>query len=173
MDVRDTDWTVWSCLLDPATLVDVWTSIRLVSGHKVAINALDFTSDIPLRFDQVCKVYKIPVLHPYNLGWAGLTIVIDPEGMPLTSIANADEKFNELTVVEHVSSQLKRRGTPQEWLDAVIEEYIQEEEQLSPPQLSIASWTVAAMCTHILFNLATHRKVKMFPEFYFSSLNNF
>lgn len=112
----------------------------LVADHKVAINALDFTSAIPLQFDHVCKAHKIPVLHPYNLGWAGLAIVIDPHGMPLTSIENADEKFNELTVVEYVSKQMKRCGTPQDWLDGIIEKYLREEEQLSPPQLSIGRY---------------------------------
>ena len=147
---------------------------EFVRGHKVAINALDFSSDIPFRFDQVCKAHGIPVLHPYNLGWGGLAIVVDPEGMSLAGITDGDERrLNELAVAEYVSDRLKHRRTPQYWLDEVIEKYLQEEEQLCPPQLSIASWAVASMCTHILFNLATKKKVKVCPEFYFSTLTHY
>ena len=47
-----------------------------IGDHKIAINALDFNSDVPLFFDEVCQKKNIPVLHPYNLGWAGLVTVI-------------------------------------------------------------------------------------------------
>lgn len=143
---------------------------ELLSGHNLAINALDFTSDIPLQFDRVSLEHKIPVLHPFNLGWAGLVAVVTPESMPLSAIAKAGNKFNEIDVVEYISENLKFRGNHHEWIDEVVEKYKNEEEPLPPPQLSIASWSVAAMCTHILYNLATGKQVKHFPEFYLSTI---
>ncbi|MGB3342812.1 MAG: ThiF family adenylyltransferase [Aequorivita sp.] len=140
------------------------------SGHKIAINALDFTWEVPLLFDEICQKQNIPVLHPYNLGWGGLVAVITPKSLSLNSIAKPHEKFNEVSMVEYASGYLKFWGNPQDWLDEVVEKYKNEKEKLPPPQLSIASWQVAAMCTHILFNIATDKKIKKFPEFYFSTI---
>lgn len=145
---------------------------EFIDGHRVAINALDFTSDIPLIFDKVCQKKNIPVLHPYNLGWAGLVTVITPESLSLNSIAKKDEKFSEINMVEYASSFMKYWGNPQDWIDEVIKKYKNEEGELPPPQLPIASWIVAGMCTHILFNIATKKEIKKFPEFYLTSILN-
>jgi len=141
-----------------------------IDGHKIAINALDFTSDIPLLFDEICQKKDIPVLHPYNLGWGGLVTIIKPDGLSLNSIEKNDEKFNEVKMVEYVSSYLKFWSTPHNWIDEIMEKYKNEKETLPPPQLSIASWTVASMCTHLLFNIATGKQTKQFPEFYLSTI---
>ncbi len=141
-----------------------------IQGHKIAINALDFSSEVPLLFDKACQEQNIPVLHPYNLGWGGLVTVITPNGLSLNSIAKNDEKFNEVVMVEYASSYMKFWGDPQKWIHEIIEKYKNEQEVLSPPQLSIASWVVAAMCTHILYNIATNKEIKKFPEFYLSSI---
>lgn len=156
--------TVHDCFLDKENVED------LVKDHKIAINALDFTSTIPLEFDNVCRKLNIPVIHPYNLGWAGLALVITPNGMPLSGIAKHNEPFNELNIVRYVSEYLKFWNKPQKWLDEVLEKYSNEQEPLPPPQLSIASWFVASMCTQLLYDLALNKEVKNFPEFYFSSL---
>ncbi len=140
--------------------------------YKIAINALDFTSDIPLLFDKTCLKKNIPVLHPYNLGWGGLATIISPSSPELNTITNSNQEFNELNMVEYASNYLKSVGTPQTWIDDIVKQYKNEKEDLSPPQLSVASWTVAAMCTHILFNIATDKKIKQFPEFYFSTIMN-
>ena len=142
----------------------------LIRGHNIAINALDFTSDIPLHFDRIARKHTIPVLHPFNLGWAGLVAVVTPESMPLSAIARTNKKFNEIDVVEYVSGHLKSCGKHPKWINEVVEKFKNEEGTLPPPQLSIASWTVAAMCTHILYNLATGKQVKQFPKFYYSTI---
>ncbi|QTE21982.1 ThiF family adenylyltransferase [Polaribacter cellanae] len=142
-----------------------------INGHKIAINALDFTSDVPLLFDEICQQNNIPVLHPYNLGWGGLVTVISPKGLSLKAIAKNGQKINELRVVEYVSSYMKFWGTPQFWIDKILYKYLSEKEKLPPPQLSIGSWMVASMCTHLLFKIATNKAYKRFPEFYFSSIN--
>lgn len=141
-----------------------------IKGHKIAINALDFTTKVPLVFDKICQDNNIPVLHPYNLGWGGLVTVIAPKGLMLTSIEKPNTTFNEVNMVEYASNYLKFWGNPEKWIDDIIEKYKSETKQLPPPQLSIASWTVAAMCAHILFNIATGKEYKKFPEFYLSTI---
>lgn len=143
-----------------------------IGDHKIAINALDFNSDVPLFFDEVCQKKNIPVLHPYNLSWAGLVTVISPDGLSLKTIEKSGQQFNELRVVEYISGYMKFWGEPQLWIDEVLEKYMNEEEKLSPPQLAIGSWTVASMCTHLLFKIATNKEVKQFPKFYFSTIMN-
>ena len=51
------------------TFIDKGNVKELLDGVKIAINALDFKSDIPFIFDDLCSKMKIPVLHPYNFGW--------------------------------------------------------------------------------------------------------
>lgn len=143
-----------------------------ISGHKAAINALDFSSPVPLLFDTACQQLNIPVLHPYNIGWGSLVTIITKDGMSLSEISKPNEEFNEVTVVKYTSSYLRFWGNPQKWIDEVVEKYIEEEENLPPPQLAVASWSVAAMCTHLLFNIATGKKFKTFPEFYLSKIIN-
>ncbi len=141
-----------------------------IIGKRVAVNALDFTSGVPLIFDSVCQELDIPVLHPYNIGWGALVTVIAKDSLNLTDLTRQDEAFNEVNMVEYASSYLKFWGNPQTWIDDVIEEYRNEKQNLSPPQLAIGSWSVASICTHLLFNIATGKKFKTFPEFYMSNI---
>lgn len=142
---------------------------EIVAGHKIAVNALDFDSDIPLVFDNACQKKNIFILHPYNLGWDGLVTVIAPNGLPLNSLTN-DDDFNELKMVEYVSGYLRFWEKPNFWLEKIIQDYKKEKEIMPPPQLAIASWIVAGMCTHIIFNIATNKPFKKFPQFYINSI---
>ncbi|WGH76887.1 ThiF family adenylyltransferase [Tenacibaculum tangerinum] len=142
----------------------------IIDGHQIAINALDFTTNIPILFDQICREKQIPVLHPYNLGWGGLVVVIDSSSLPLNSIVRDKKSFNELHVVEYVSSYMKFWGKPQNWLEDIVESYKKEKETLPPPQLAVASWLVASICTNLLYKIATNKKLKIFPEFYMSTI---
>lgn len=141
---------------------------RIITDQKIIINALDFTSNIPLLLDKTCQGKEIDVLHPYNLGWGGLVTVITPDGLGLDSLSN--DNFNELKMVEYVSSYLRFWKKPNEWLENIIHEYKNEKELLPPPQLSIASWMVAGMCTHIMYKIVTKKDFKKFPEFYINSI---
>ena len=163
---KEANITVHNCFLTKENVESY------INGHKVAINALDFSSDIPLFFDEVCQRKNIPVLHSYNLGWGGLLTVITPNGLSLKSIEKPNEKFNEIKMVEYASSYLKFWRTPHDWIDVAMEKYLEEKKVLPPPQLSVASYMVAAMCTHLLFNIATNNKIKQFPEFYLSTIMN-
>ncbi|WP_196895931.1 ThiF family adenylyltransferase [Aureivirga marina] len=143
-----------------------------ILGHKIAINALDFTSDVPLLFDKICQKNEIPVLHPYNLGWGGLVTVICPTGLSLEVLEKETNKFTELDVVEYATGYSKFWGTPHAWIDEIVDKYKKENGSLPPPQLSIASWILAGICTHLLFNIATEKEYKKFPEFYLSTILN-
>src|SRR5690606_2630383 len=141
-----------------------------IKGHKAAINALDFSSPVPLLFDTACQKLNIPILHPYNIGRGSLVTIIAKDGLLLNTIASTEEEFNEVTMVQYASSYLRFWGNPQKWIDDIVEKYKKEEDDLPPPQLAIASWSVAAMCTHLLYNIATGKKFKKFPEFYLSTI---
>ncbi len=145
---------------------------KFIDGHKIAINALDFSTEVPLEFDKICQKKNIPVLHPYNLGWGGLVTVISSDGLSLSTLKKPDQEFNEVNMVEYASGYLKFWGIHHDWINEILDKYKSEKGNLPPPQLSIASWMVAAMCTHLLFNIATNKKYKQFPEFYLSTLMN-
>lgn len=144
--------------------------LQFVKDHEIAINALDFSSAVPLLFDKLCQENDIPVLHPYNIGWGGLVAVITPDGAGLDAIVRPGRKFNEIEFVEYALSHLAFWGNPQHWATEVLTSYIAEDGSVPPPQLSIGSWLVASMCTSILFDISTGGQIKKFPDFYFSSI---
>ena len=67
--------------------------VGLIEGHDIAINALDFNSDIPFALDEECRKRDIPVLHPYNFGWAGFLTIVSPHGEPITVLSNNPSGF--------------------------------------------------------------------------------
>lgn len=153
------------------TFIDKDNVQELLSGVTIAINALDFKSDIPFVFDRICSEKHIPVLHPYNFGWAGFLTILKPGSHQLTKLSQVYKQF-ELTMAKYVSHYGIYWSMPTRWLDEVIEKYNNEKKMLPPPQLAIASWIVAGYCVNAMFNIATGREVKYFPKFYFSSLQN-
>lgn len=142
---------------------------KIISGHDIAINALDFKDKTPFVFDELCSEKGIPVLHPYNFGWSGFLTIIKPHGYMLTELSNKPEGF-ELKMAEFVSRYCTFWGKTDFWLGDVIKTYSMEKKQLPPPQLSIASWITSGLCTTAMFNIATGKSVKYFPKFYMSSL---
>lgn len=142
----------------------------IIGEHDIAINALDFSTDIPIIFDKICQERNIPVLHPYNLGWGALVMVIS-ESMGLESLKKDEEVFNEVSVVQYVSSHMRYWGHPQKWLEDIVDEYLNENKQLPPPQLAIASSLGAASCVKIAFNIATNKPIRKFPEFYLTTID--
>ena len=60
------------------TFIDKSNVKELTEGVKIAINALDFKSDIPFVFDEICSKKRVPVLHPYNFGWGAFLTIIKP-----------------------------------------------------------------------------------------------
>ncbi|WP_038030397.1 HesA/MoeB/ThiF family protein [Thermonema rossianum] len=140
-----------------------------LQGVDIAVNALDFTSDVPFLFDRACARRQIPVIHPYNLGWAALAIVVSPEGPFLDDIIGADPQRAEVRFVQHLlEAQLSKEETA--WLHEIARRYVAMPERQSPPQLAVGSWAVAALTTRLLFLLATRpQEVAPYPKVYWLS----
>jgi hypothetical protein len=94
---------------------------------------------------------------------------VDPTGSSLSTLSEKPLGF-ELKVADYVVGYEAFWHTPQQWLQEIVNLYKSEKEVLPPPQLSVASWITAGLCTNALFNLATGKPVKYFPKFYLSSL---
>ncbi len=140
-----------------------------LEGIDIAINALDFNSELPFIFDEQCSQKGIPVLHPYNLGWGALLSIVSPGGCQLREISNEWKNF-EVKMAEYVTNYFTVCNIPNRWLNDVIESYTNEAELMAPPQLSIASWIVAGQCVNAMFDIITGKEVKYFPKFYFTSI---
>ena len=145
---------------------------ELIDGCDAAVNALDFTTDIPLELDDVCLDRGIPVLHPYNIGFSSCVMVLTPGSPTLRELLpeGASPTGFEKRAVEHVIRYFDRIAEPKLYLDRILWKYEEEGGILPPPQLSVASSMLAGMCTDILFRLATGSVVKTFPKFYFYSI---
>lgn len=151
------------------TFIDHDNVAQFITGHDVAINALDYKSDIPFVFDRICQENNIPVLHPFNFGWAGFLTVVKPDKYQLTELSN-DPKGFELKVAEYVAKSGAFWNAPRGWLEKVIEQYRNEKNILPPPQLSIGSWIAAGNSVNVMYNIATGKEVVYFPKFYLSSI---
>lgn len=153
------------------TFIDHDNIEDIVAGHDVAINALDFKSDIPFVFDRFCAKLGIYVLHPYNVGFAGIVMVISPDGANLESLLYEGESYLgfEKRAVQHVTDYFNYWVRPKIWIEEVIRKYEDEGMTLPPPQLSIASSLVGGMCTSILMRIVRGEFVKVFPKFYYYS----
>lgn len=157
-------------VLDQFITVDNVNSI--INQFDVAINALDFTSDIPFVFDEICQSKNVPVLHPYNIGWAGLVFVVMPGGQNFSFLSKNFHQF-EKTVVNHVLGNIdSQHNNTKIWLSRILSEYQKEGGKLPPPQLSIGSYLLAGGCTQLLYKLAFNLSVKRFPEFYLFGLED-
>lgn len=138
-------------------------------GIDVAVNALDFTSDLPFLFDRVCAHRQIPVIHPYNLGWAALALVVPPKGPFLDDIVGSQPEKAEVRFVQHLLEELLPQAQTA-WLREVAARYATMPEAPSPPQLAVGSWAVAALTTRLLFLLATSpAQVQPYPRVYWLS----
>jgi molybdopterin/thiamine biosynthesis adenylyltransferase len=139
-----------------------------IRDHNIAINALDFQSETPFIFDKLCQEkYRIPVLHPYNLGWATLVFVLMPNE-PNLSIISTDYRGFEKKVVSFLIEKLEENTKV--WVQDVLSEYEEKWQGQSPPQLSIGSCLAAGVCTNIMYRLATQKSVRSFPDFYFLTI---
>lgn len=139
---------------------------EFISDYDVAINALDFDTDVPLMFDELCLKNAIPVLHPYNLGWGALVTVIFNQKK---IIENTDQGVNEVRIVENFVKDMQKNGNPEVWLESIIEKYKEEEVKQSPPQLSVGAWLVASICTQITYDIVVKNPIKFFPDYYYLS----
>ena len=145
--------------------------VGLIEGHDIAINALDFNSDIPFALDEECRKRDIPVLHPYNFGWAGFLTIVSPHGEPITVLSNNPSGF-ELKMANYVTQYCAFWQNPKNWLQNIIERYGKEVGNMPPPQLSVGSWIAAGYCVNAMYRLSTSKEVHFFPNFYLSASVN-
>lgn len=137
-----------------------------LTGHDIAINALDFQSNIPFLFDELCQHKGISVLHPYNLGWATMLFAIVPNGENLRIISDDYLGFEKKVVRFFID---KLQDNDKEWVTSVLTQYDEKYIGQSPPQLSIGSWLAGAACTRTMYLLSIGEPIKIFPDFYFTS----
>lgn len=142
---------------------------EVLAGQSLAVNAFDDASNVPMQFDRDCNDAGIPVIHPYNLGWGSLVVVVSPESLSLETIVKDGELLNASKVVEYVTSYMKFWGKPQDWIEEAAREY-RAGTDISKAQLLRASQLVAKISTHIAIDIATGNNVKQFPEFYLTKL---
>ena len=143
---------------------------HLNQRFDLAINTIDFTSDIPFLFDEICCNAYIPVMHPLNLGWGASVIIIDQQSRKLSELHPGYKGF-ELSMAQYILDELRRIKNVPHYLSDIIKKYAGIKNQgISPPQLSVGSWIVASMCTTLMYNLCINKSVKKFPEVYFESI---
>jgi molybdopterin/thiamine biosynthesis adenylyltransferase len=137
---------------------------QYISKCDIAINTIDYTSNTPIIFDEICLQHDVPVLHPFNLGWAACTFVVTNESENLNSII-VDYKKAETKIVEHI---LKNGSQDVNllWLKKALEAFKKEKGKIPPPQLAPASWFTGGLCTNILYKIVTKQHIKSFPDFY-------
>lgn len=132
--------------------------------YDIAINALDFQTDIPFVFDEVCQQFNIPVIHPYNFGWAALIFVVMPGSEGLKGICS-DHRGFEKKVASYLVNTI--RPSSKTWIEKILSDYETKGGEQSPPQLSVASFLAAGACTDIMYRLANKLPVRQFPDYYF------
>lgn len=137
-----------------------------IPNVDIAINALDFSSDIPFVFDDYCTANGIKILHPYNLGWSGFVFLLE-KGSSLRELQS--EEMFEINAVSYIIRQLNNQGRSTEWIKKAMYDYIDLQEPVSPPQLSVGAFIIAGMCTRIMTDIVLNNKTKTYPDFYFAT----
>jgi len=144
--------------------------VEHLAGADVAVNAIDFTSEAPLIFDDVCSEMNIPSVRPFNLGFGGLACVVTKESVTFRSLADTCKEA-EINMVEYVINVLEKKGIDMGVLKKALAEYIAEQGAEQPPQLSIASWILGGLCTDLFLKILRKEPVFVFPHFYYMENN--
>ena len=139
---------------------------QYVKNCDVAINAIDYSSEAPFIFDRICAAQSIPVIHPFNVGWAGLVYVVTPQSLQIANMKREYKHF-EFTIIDHtihwVQTHLKQDIR---WIEDFREEYWKRQDE-SPSQLSVASYVTAGITASVIFSIVNKLPFKTFPEPYF------
>jgi molybdopterin/thiamine biosynthesis adenylyltransferase len=145
-----------------------------LAGADIAVNAIDFTSDAPLIFDDVCFEMGIPSIHPYNFGYGGLVCVLTKESANLNSLNNTCDDMV-INVVNHALNVLDKKGVDMSVFKNVVSQYLTEQGKEQPPQLSIGAGLLSGLCTDIFMMILRNESVSVFPNFYYldRKLNSF
>lgn len=136
---------------------------EIVSGHHLAINALDFATDLPFVFDRHCTEQGISILHPYNLGRAACVFVVVPGGVHPEDVIPEHKNF-ELNIATYMIKQMRQNNLKTDWIERIYDTYIKEPHKASPPQLSIGSNIAAALSVGVMLDIVAQRPVSPFPD---------
>lgn len=143
-----------------------------LEGVDLAINALDFSSSLPFLFDQLCIERGIAVVHPYNLGWAAMAVVIKPGGMLLDELIGNNPHGAELRFVHYMLDKYLP-DSDFAWLKTVARQYMRQQDIMPPPQLAVGSWAAAALTARLLYRLAIQADaVQSLPRAYWLNTGN-
>jgi molybdopterin/thiamine biosynthesis adenylyltransferase len=143
----------------------------LLIEHHVAINALDFSTEVPFIFDELCCQKGIPVIHPYNLGWAGFVIVITEESKNVKSLERNRNVF-EINVAEFIIESLRKKNYSTIWFEDFLNKYEKISSSTPPSQLSIGVNILSGMVSNIIFDIAMQKPFKTFPDFYYLTIHD-
>lgn len=129
--------------------------------HDIAINlARNFPTKHSVQFNTHCINHGVPVLHAYNVGWAGITTVINQREQSL-----AWHNLEHQVFIKMVSDYYRYWGAPQLWLENVL--------KLNPEyKLSIGSWILGGLITNILYDIVVGNKVRCYPQFYMMTIKS-
>lgn len=83
----------------------------ILENQDVAVEAMDDNDESAFVFAQQCKERNIPVLHPYNFGWAGFLTIADPSRHSLSELSDIPSRF-ELKVADYVTGYSAFGRTP-------------------------------------------------------------
>lgn len=145
---------------------------QLINNCDIAINALDFKDDMPIRFDDRCKQLGICTLHPYNFGWGGMVMITAPDSLTLRDLMkDCNSEHFELKMAQYVDGYSQYWNIPEnEWFHNIVSAYSEDKVKYPVPQLSIGCWIAAGLCVNAIVRIALGYKVKLCPKFYLSSL---
>ncbi len=140
---------------------------KLVGNCDIAINALDFKNDIPMKFDERCRKLGTYVLHPFNFGWGGMVMIVSPTGIGIEHMMrNEDSENFELEIAKYVDGYSQFWNIPEnKWFHSIVMAYSNENSELPPPQLSIGSWITAGLTVNAMVEIVLGHKVKTCPKF--------
>lgn len=139
---------------------------KCLSGSNVVINTIDYGSKMPFILDSYCNERNIFSIHPFNLGWAGYVFITGKDSKEMDFVCN-DEKEYEICMVKHIIKLREQKGIDCSWLNTVVDSYKNNFSRQSPPQLAIGSHLIAGLVGTILFNIATGKRIRISPDFYF------
>lgn len=131
----------------------------LIVKHNIAVNLYrQFPSSYSVQFDSLCLNHDVPVLHAYNVGWAGIVTVINK--------LNQSFEWSNLgyrSFVKRVADYYRFWGAPKLWLESVL--------RLSDEcKISIGSWNLGGLVVTVLYDVVTANNVRYYPQFYMMTI---
>lgn len=141
---------------------------EIISLHDIIVDSLEATSQFSDILNQCSEKIGIPIIRPYNLGWAGLATISKLQNDRLKDMReNENLRKDGIGFPQYIADYFRYWGAPQIWLEEMIAQFEKGSDNLNLPQLSVASWIVGGLVANLLFDIATEKDYKKIPQFYF------